>query len=80
MAAPLVAVGDIIRISQADSCYGRDELHMRVTHVLKGANTPGLEWLGLIGVEIRHDGSDGQHRHALVRVAALRSNPPQQCG
>lgn len=75
---PLVAVGDVIRIPEADYCNGRGELHMRVTHVPRGADLPRLEWIGLLGVELRYDGRDGAHRYALVRVAALRAHPPRR--
>ncbi|NJC71485.1 hypothetical protein HC031_17425 [Planosporangium thailandense] len=36
---------------------------------------PGLEWVRLCGVELRPDGSDGNGRDVLVRVAALRRQP-----
>jgi len=32
-------------------------------------------WIQVLGVEINHDGSDGQHRIVIVRVAALRADP-----
>ncbi|MEV1285919.1 hypothetical protein [Micromonospora sp. NPDC049679] len=76
VSAPPVAVGDVIRISEADYCYGRGELHLRVTHVPAGADLPGLEWINLLGVELRWDGTDGRHRQALIRVAALRVPRP----
>jgi hypothetical protein len=75
---PLVAVGDVLLIPEADYCYGRGELHLRVTHVPRGVDLPGLEWVGLLGVELRYGGRDGAHRYALIRVAALRANPPQR--
>ena len=33
---------------------------------------PSLEWVGLKGIEIRWDGSDGAERQVMVRVGALR--------
>jgi hypothetical protein len=52
---------------------------MRVTTV--GADIrhyPALEWVRLCGVELRPDGSDGNRRDVLVRVAALRHQPLRQ--
>jgi hypothetical protein len=74
---PLVQAGDVVRVPEAHYLYGSDVLTMRVTGV--GADLekyPSLEWVGLKGVEIRWDGSDGDEREALVRVAALREWPP----
>jgi hypothetical protein len=73
----LIQVGDIIHIEEADYCYGRGPLTVRVTAI--GANLtrfPKLEWVRLRGVELRSDGSDGEQRLVLVRVKALRGEPP----
>jgi hypothetical protein len=68
----VLSIGDVIKVGEADYRYGTGELHMRVTHVPKEIDTRGLEWVQLMGVEIRWDGSDGKHRNAWVRVAGLR--------
>jgi hypothetical protein len=73
---PLVRVGDVIRVPEAHYLYGLGQLAMRVTEV--GADLdrfPGLEWLRLRGVEIRREGTDGDARDVMVRVAALRDLP-----
>jgi hypothetical protein len=73
----LVRVGDVIRVEEADYCYGRGRLTMRVTAIgTNMARFPKLEWVRLRGVELRSDGSDGEQRDVLVRVAALRNEPP----
>ncbi|MEH0981186.1 hypothetical protein [Micromonospora sp. CPCC 205556] len=73
---PLLVVGDLVTISEADYCYGTGPLRLRITAEAAGTSHPGLEWVELTGVEIRPDGSEargGQLRTALVRVAALRA-------
>ena len=43
---PLVAVGDVIAVPEADYCYGRGDLRMRVTGVDAGSVPVGeLEWI-----------------------------------
>ena len=72
-AQPLVAVGDVVHVAEAHYCYGAGPLTMCVTGVSADLGLyPGLEWVQLRGVQIRHDGADGEPRDALVRVAALR--------
>ena len=71
-AVPVIVKGDILVIDEADYCYGIGTLTIRVT----GIGTPrgqvkGLEWLGVAGVEIRWDGTDGDERLVLVRTSAL---------
>jgi len=69
---PLVQVGDVVRIPEAHYLYGSGVLTMRVTDV--GADLekyPRLEWVGLKGVEIRWDGSNGDERQVMVRVGVL---------
>jgi len=69
---PLVQVGDVVRIPEAHYLYGTGVLTMRVMAV--GADLekyPSLEWVGLKGMEIRGNGSDGEEREALVRVGVL---------
>jgi hypothetical protein len=79
----LVRAGDVVRIPQAHYLCGVGPLIMRVTVV--GADIhrfPALEWVRLCGVQLRHDGSDGDQRDVLVRVAALRDQtpPPRPAG
>ncbi|MFG1953356.1 hypothetical protein [Micromonospora sp. NPDC048830] len=73
--APLVSVGDVVTIAEADYCYGTGPLRLRITQRPAGLDHPALEWVELTGVELRPDGSPApgdQARTALVRVAALR--------
>jgi hypothetical protein len=72
-AEPLVQVGDTICLPEADYCYGCGLLTIRVTEVDADlAHFPALEWVRLRGVVILWDGTDGDERDVLVRVAALR--------
>jgi hypothetical protein len=72
-AEPLVQVGDTICMPEADYCYGRGLLTIRVTEVDADlARFPVLEWVRLRGVVITWNGTDGDERDVLVRVAALR--------
>lgn len=76
---PLVAVGDVIAVPEADYCYGRGDLRMRVTGVDAGSVPVGeLEWVRLLGVPLYERGNEGREREALVRVNALRRHPPQR--
>jgi hypothetical protein len=71
---PLVQVGDIIRMPEADYCYGRGLLTLRVTEVDADlARFPALDRVRLRGVVILWDGTDGDERDVLIRVAALRT-------
>ncbi|TDC41434.1 hypothetical protein [Micromonospora sp. KC213] len=75
---PLVAVGDLVEIGEADYCYGTGTLRLRITERPAGLDRPGLEWVELTGVELWPDGRaarGGEPRTALVRVAALRARP-----
>jgi hypothetical protein len=77
-AEPLVQVGDTICLPEADYCYGRGPLTIRVTEVDADLTRfPALEWVRVRGVVILWDGTDGDEREVLVRVAALRKR--QQC-
>ncbi|MCI4064782.1 hypothetical protein MRQ36_20315 [Micromonospora sp. R77] len=63
-------------MSEADYCYGRGPLRLRITEPPVGLDHPALEWITLTGREIRYVGGepvDGRLRTALVRVAALRA-------
>jgi hypothetical protein len=65
--------GDVVRVEEADYLYGSGKLTLRVTEIGADlAQFPALEWVGVKGVEIRWDGSDGDVRTVIVRVAALR--------
>lgn len=69
--------GDVISVPEADYMYGLGTLTMRVTSVPdEVTRQPVHEWVRLTGVVIRWDGTDGEHREAVVRVAALRRNRP----
>ncbi len=61
----------MINVRPDDYCYGAKPLRLRVTHVGNGSNTPGLEWLTLLGVELLPSGALGSHRQVNVRVSAL---------
>lgn len=74
--APLVAVGEVVTVAEADYCYGAGPLRLRVTAAPADVDHPGLEWIVLSGREIWYDRGeprDGRPRTALVRVAALRA-------
>lgn len=72
MIAP-VKVGDVIRVAEADYCFGTGFLKMRVTEVGAVQQRQDGAWVSLVGYELRPDGSHAspQPRHALVRVRAL---------
>lgn len=67
--------GQVLRIPEADYCYGLGLLVLRVTDVDEQPQ-PGVEWLRVQGVEVRPDGSDGDRRDVLVRTSALPKNAP----
>jgi hypothetical protein len=70
---PLVRVDQVLRVPEAHYLYGTGELVLRVTHVDSNLDRyPGLEWVRVKGIEILWDGSDGQERDVMIRVAALR--------
>ncbi|SCG71829.1 hypothetical protein [Micromonospora halophytica] len=74
--APLLTVGDLVEVSEADYCYGTGTLRLQLTDPSAGLDHPGLEWIELTGVELRPDGRaarGGEPRTALVLVAALRA-------
>jgi hypothetical protein len=74
---PLVMVGDVIHVAEPDYCYGLGFLHLRVTEVGPSQRQQDGDWVSLVGLTLRPDGSQltTQPRHALVRVAALRKRP-----
>jgi hypothetical protein len=72
--SPLVEVGHVIRIPPAHYLYGSGPLLLRITGIgVDPARYPALEWIGIAGVEIGSDGSEGDPREVLVRVSALRN-------
>jgi len=76
---PLVQVGDLVEIPEADYCYGLGVLKMRITAMtVTPQEVSRLEWVRLIGVPIYSNGQEGSEREALVRVAALRRHPPKR--
>jgi hypothetical protein len=63
--------GDVVRLAE-DYKYGGCSLTLRVSRVRHDLSRYyDSEWVWLEGVEIRHGGSEGDQRQALVRVAAL---------
>lgn len=80
---PLVIVGDIVVVPEADYHYGLGPLRLRVTEEPRNADRPGAEWIELTGREVWYDQGemrDGRPRTALVRVSALLANPPYRTG
>ena len=76
---PLVQVGDLVEIPEADYCYGVGVLKMRITAMtVTPQEASRLEWVRLIGIPIYDYGQEGPEREALVRVAALRQHPPKR--
>ncbi len=76
---PLVKIGDLVEIPEADYCYGVGVLKMRITAMtVTPQEVSRLEWVRLIGVPIYNYGQEGPEREALVRVAALRQRPPKR--
>ena len=71
-ALPALKQGDLLVIDEADYCYGVGTLTLRLTAIgtVRG-DVQALEWLGVGGVQIRWDGTDGDHRSVLVRTSAL---------
>ena len=71
---PDLEVGTLVRIEEADYCYGIGPLILRLTvkpnhEAIRG----GLEWVELTGVEIRgSSGREAGERTVLARVAGVR--------
>ena len=75
---PLISVGEVIEMEPGDYLlgtgpytYSDPPLRLRVDHLPEGADTFTGEWLALAGVELSRDGSDGERREIIARVAAL---------
>lgn len=77
-----ITVGSVIRVAEADYCYGLGELILRVIEIGAIQRDGGEPWVALRGIQLRSNGAEGVERSALVRVAALssrsgRANAPQ---
>ena len=70
-----ITVGSVIRVPEPDYCYGRGELTLRIDEVGAIERHDGEPWIGLRGVQLRSDGAPVGERLALVRIAALNSQP-----
>jgi hypothetical protein len=69
---PRIRAGDVLLINEADYCYGIGPLKIQVNAIGRPrGQINGLEWLGVTGVEIRWNGTEGGHRSVLVRTSAL---------
>jgi hypothetical protein len=66
----LVEVGQVLSIKEADYCYGVGDLRLRVTRVAPNQH-PDVEWIRVVGMALRPDGSDFEPRDVLVRASAL---------
>jgi hypothetical protein len=65
----MIREGQVLRIGEADYCYGLGLLTLRVTRDVQ--LTRGLEWVEIEGVEQYPNGREGKERVVLVRVTAL---------
>jgi hypothetical protein len=72
----MVAVDQVIDIGEDDYCYGVGTLTLRVTHVYPRPY-PAAEWIRVLGIEIRYDGTEGEHRDVQVRASALWKAAPK---
>jgi hypothetical protein len=77
-AEPPVRIGQVLRLAEEDYRFGIGPLTLRVTGLLHIQELADGPWLYLRGVTIRWDGSEGETRQVLVRLAALRggNRPP----
>lgn len=70
-----VTAGDVLRFEEDDYCFGRGPLTLRVSSVGETQPLYGEPWIALSGVALRHDGTDGDARQVLVRLAAFSRRP-----
>ena len=77
---PVVRVGDVYTLDQADYCYGRGDIRLRDTAVPANAELLALEWVHLRDPEQRRDGTEGPEHYYLCRVQALRETLPERPG
>lgn len=68
---PPVKVGDVLDLAEPDYRFGVGRLKLRVDALLHVQVLDDGPWLYLRGTVIRWDGTDGQARQILVRLAAL---------
>jgi hypothetical protein len=67
-----IRAGTTVEIKEKDYLYGTGDLRLRVVHAADNRH-PMVEWIRMVGVQIRWDGSDGEGRDVLVRATALRA-------
>jgi hypothetical protein len=60
--------GTVLRLDEADYCYGLGPLTLRLTTV--EPPTAGAEWLRVTGREL-HPAGDGGLREVMIRLAAV---------
>ncbi|MFF3852948.1 hypothetical protein [Micromonospora sp. NPDC002575] len=73
---PLLRVGDVLTLQHRDWAVGDGTLRLKVTHVPRYANFLTSTWVTLHGLELAPDGRPMRERCVLVRVQAVRDNPP----
>jgi hypothetical protein len=67
-----VGPGDVVSLAEDDHRYSWGPVRLRITVVrLEISRWYDGEWVWLQRIEIRPDGSDGELRSVLARVAAL---------
>jgi hypothetical protein len=67
----VIEPGTVLVIPEAHYAYGVGDLTLRVQEIADLTAWPQAEWVRIVGVEIRWDGTDGDRRTVLVRVSAL---------
>jgi hypothetical protein len=75
---PPVRVGDVLQLAPGDYRYGVDRveygtsaLRLRVQYAPRSPEILAGEWIPVLGVEVRPNGTDGRARAVHVRRAAL---------
>jgi hypothetical protein len=66
----------VIELAEENYRFGLGRLTLRVTALLHVQELADGPWLYLRGITIRWDGSDGDVRQVLVRLASLRTGEP----
>jgi hypothetical protein len=66
-----VRIGQVLALAEEDYRFGLGPLRLRVTGLLHVQELADGPWLYLRGVTVRWDGSEGEARQVLVRMAAL---------
>ena len=67
-----IRVGDIVKIAEADYCYGIGDFVLKVMAIPTGPLPDGIEWIGIRGMELGWNGDARGERQVLVRTIALR--------